>query len=399
MKSNPSAISGALLALLALLAPAAGRSQPVGAQLAHAEAKPAEKVNTLRLTLYVQGRLEHGDLTVGQNPVVMSSRTELYLRRISLGVSGTVLSRDLRYGATLSADQSPQNSVVPSYSNEDGLMLSDAYLQYFYQGPHYVRIAKGKYPLSRIYLTSSSRQLFAERPYYTVAWADVLRAYAGNNLSVGGKLADSTLGYALAVSQPWHNGDDLYKDASARVTRTRPFYNARIDWSPSDWKERDHTDARLGKGRDMNFGAYVAWQDLDYLGATHGSESRRLYGVNYSMHLDNLALQAEINGTRVASGVPGKSVATAGWFVQGGYFLPGMMLEPVLRYEVFDSNTSRPAASVRALTLGVNRYFDGNNFKVGVNYERSRFDDNFQLLRPAGRNSKSAIRATLQYIY
>ena len=122
--------------------------------------------------------------------------------------------------------------MLPSFSEEDGVSLNDAFLQYYYSDTHYIKVGKGKFPLSRLYLISSTKQLFAERPYYIYAWGNVLRTYSATNLAVGGKFFESTLSYDFSVSKVWRYGDELYLNDEVNAIKSTPFYATRVEWSP-----------------------------------------------------------------------------------------------------------------------------------------------------------------------
>lgn len=364
-----------------------------------AEFRNADGSSTMRFAAYMQARAEYGDLVVGADQTVQSSEFDIYFRKVAFGAYGNAFYKGLKYGITFSGDQTPQKSVIPTFSEEDGVALNDAFLQYFYNTTDYVKFGKGKFPLSRIYLISSTKQLFAERPYYVYAWENVLKSYAATNLSAGGKAFDSNLSYNISVSKAWRYGEELYKGEGSKVSRSSPFIAARVEWSPSQWKEKEFSDTPMGQGRHFSIGSYVARQGIDYsLTGFGGKELRLLYGANISSNIKNITLQAEINGTQVRSDIQGKDKSGRGWLVQGGYLIQPQMIEPVLRYEFFNENTNVPNSTAKTITLGVNKYINGNNLKFGLNLEHSNFGDNFNIQRPNGRSTKDVIRATLQFV-
>ena len=83
--------------------------------------------------------------------------------------------------------------------------------------------------------------------------------------------------------------------------------------------------------------------------------------------------------------VPKAAKEPEGWYVQAGYFIPGMNIEPVARYEIYDQNTNAAAGSddteEKNTTLGLNWYGKGHSYKIGVNWVHSEF----------GKNAKSDV--------
>ena len=366
-----------------------------------AEVRSSNGTNTMRVSAYLQARFEYGDLTFGPDHATKGSEFDLYFRKVALGVYGTALLPNLRYGFTLSADETAQKDIFPSYSEENGASLNGTYLQYFYTDSHFIKIGKDKLPLSRVYLTSSTQQLFAERPYYTYAWRDVLRTYAQTNLSAGGKLLDSTLRYEFSVSKAFRYGDALYRDTDILVNRASPFTVARLEWSPPGWIESSRSDAHLGNGRHLAVGAYTARQGhVDFRSpGLAGSETRRLYGYDVSFHWNALTAQAEANSFDIDSTLPGATRRAGGWYVQTSYLLKQFMAEPALRYESFTMDKARPDTSVKVLTVGLNQYIKGHSLKWSINWERTLFDRNVDLLRPQDAFRKDALRTTLQFVF
>jgi hypothetical protein len=362
--------------------------------------KSEDGVNSLRIALSLQGRIEYGDLAFGSIPTVKQSEYEIYFRRIGFGLYGTAFTPNLKYGLTLTADESSQKSIFPAYRDE-GVSLGGTYLQYFYTPNHFIKFGKDKLPLSRVYLTSSTAQLFAERPYYTYAWGDVLPAYAITNLSVGGKLFGSTVRYEASTAKGWRNGDVFHVDSNLQVEKASPLYSARLDVSPPGWEDSTRSDVHMGQGKHFGVGVYGALQNnIDFFNANaSGTEKRTLYGADMSFHLNNWTAQGEYNFMRTRSTVSRYTREAGGKFGQLGYFFTSSMLEPVIRYEVFNSNRALNDASIKRATLGINHYVYGNNLKWSLNWEKSWFGDEIVFLKPEGKSQSNAVRGTLQFLF
>lgn len=149
---------------------------------------------TMDTSIYLQARAEFGDLIFSEYQVVESEEIDLYFRRATIGFYGQALVKNLRYGITVSGDETPQDKVTPYFSEEDDGTFT-AYIDYGINDKLSIRFGKGKLPYSRVYLVSSTRQLFSERPYYIFSWENVLQRYAQTNLSLRGVLLSPWIDY------------------------------------------------------------------------------------------------------------------------------------------------------------------------------------------------------------
>lgn len=384
------------MAVLVLWATDASRATASSLEQEEAFAQFASKDGafTLRTALYLQARAEYGDLYRGDAPIIEQDAFDAYFRKAAIGFYGHAYTDAFTYGLTLSADETPQSRVYPSYDDTQGVSLNGTYLAYRFSPTLAVRFGKEKLPYSRLYLMSSTRQAFSERPYYMYTWEQVLSEYAQTHLSVIGSWR--SFDYWASIAQGWRAGDVLSTTRS--VTDAPPQMTMRLQWSPAHWKENRMSDAFLGQGRHFSIGTYAAIQnDIEYRGRAglRGSEDRSLFGADVSYHLNNVSLAAEWNSWQIADS---SEITQAGWLVQGGYFFPSYNLEPVVRYEHFDTDVDRNETSVMKTTFGVNYYLRGHKLKWMLNYEHTRFDDAATFLRPDGNDSSQAIRATLQFL-
>ncbi|KHD08305.1 hypothetical protein PN36_27335 [Candidatus Thiomargarita nelsonii] len=354
---------------------------------------------TMDTSIYLQVRAEFGDLIFSEDQVVESSEIDLYFRRATIGFYGRALVKNIRYGITLSGDETPQNKVTPSFSEEDGATFN-AYLEYAIYDDLSIRFGKGKLPYSRVYLVSSTRQLFSERPYYIFSWDDVLPRYAQTNLSLRGALSP-WIDYHVSIAKAWRNGDSLYEDDS-RVVNSSPQFTGRLDWSPAGWKEKKQSDAHLGQGQHLTFGVYgVLQNEINYTEtfSNRQSEKRFIYGADVSFHKQALSVQFEVNSWEVKSTILEDNRRTLGYVVQSGYYFSNSKLEPAIRYEKFDNDVDGTDSEVKKITLGLNKYYKKHNLKLMFNYEHTSFGRHVELLRPENKLSSDAFRVTAQFIF
>ena len=361
-----------------------------------AEFKSIDNNFTMRTSVYLQARMEYGDLIHGENAKITGSDFDVYFRKASIGFYGNAFFPKLKYGLTLSGDETPQDKVYPSYSEENGVALNGTYIAYQFSDWFTLRFGKEKLPYSRIYLVSSTRQAFSERPYYMFSWAEVLRTYAHTHVSVHGK--GQNLSYSFSTGKAWREGDSLYDNAS--VTKSGPQFTLRAAWSPTGWQEEKISDSHLGQGRHFSLGVYGASQEaLKYeFNDQEFNEHRYMYGIDSSFHIDNLNIQAEVNGWKVDTSEQARAKEALGWIFQTGYYIPILKAEPAIRYEEFDLNRDLNDADVRRLTLGVNTYFHNHNLKLASNIEYSKFGTHALLLKPDDDDKSFAVRITLQFI-
>ncbi|MCY4046157.1 MAG: porin [Cellvibrionales bacterium] len=349
----------------------------------------------LRTVVYLQPRIEYGDLIQGASATVVSNDVELYFRRASIGFYGSALSSKLKFGVTLSGDQTPEDEIYPGYS-ENALVSYDTYVSYKLIDSLNIRFGKEKLPYSRSYLVSSSRQIFSERPYYAMTWGDVLHSYTSTHLS----LHDNRfpIRYSLSVAKPWRSGEKIYENVT--LTGASPQYSARVTWSPVGWEQEKLSDTHMGQGRHLSFGLYAAYVDaLEYENAgVEISEERLIYGLDLSFHLNSFQFTAEVNGWQIDAPDSTRHRETLGWVAQTAYFFPEVKLEPTLRIEQFDSNKDANHSDVEKYTMGLNKYLNENNLKLNLDIEYTDFDNHVVFLKPQDKNNSLAIRLTGQLI-
>ena len=355
---------------------------------------------SMRISSYIQARVEYGDLAQGPAQSVRTADADLYFRRARIGFSGSALLPGLSYGFSFAGDESAQAEIYSSYDGEGGVTLSDAYVRYAVSDALVLKFGKDKLPYSRIYLTSSAEQLFSERPYYTYALRSYFHTYTHSHASVSGKVLDGTLGYSVALGRAWRYGDRLNGASGPVVIAAAPELAARLEWSPPGWVEARRSDAHIGQGRHLAFGVFGAMQNgLQYeTAAGLVTEQRPFYGTDVSYHDGPLTLQGEYNGWRTGSAAGGGTEGAQGVYVQGAYLCAGLMLEPALRIEWFKQQAQDSSGAATVMTLGLNRYVKGQDLKFTLDWEHSRFIGDLMLLRPLDRDTRNVLRLTAQFV-
>lgn len=322
----------------------------------------------LNIRIRLQPRFDFGDIV--DDGTSYKSQGDLYLRRARVELGGHLLTKTIQYYLVLTADKWDK----AGNANEVG--IQNAYARWIADDALIFTLGKDKLPYSRASLVSSSRQLLVDKPVSTEAAKKVFGetdAYYQPKFSIGGSLAEGVFGYEVAVADGWQNGELVFNhsvDANDRsVLTASPLLVARVELSPPGWVEGKKSDAHLGKGQHLTFGANIANQSgIEYEEAAF-EEDRTLWGFDISGHYKGFTAQFEYNQWEIDSNDP--VVATKkpkGWYAQAGYFIDGINLEPAVRYEVYDQDSEAANKEERVTTLGVNWYGKGHSFKVGANW-------------------------------
>ena len=235
---------------------------------------------------------------------------------------------------------------------------------------------KEKLPYSRVSLTSSSKQLSIERPVSTEAAKKLFgktEAYYQPKIAAKGKFLEGVIGYEAAFADGWQNGESI--QTGLTVFKASPFYVARVELSPPGWTEPKKSDANLGKGKHLVLGLdYAAQTGIEYKENNY-KEDRALAGIDLSGHYEGLTFQLEYNAWNVKFTDPSKKEQTPnGWYAQAGYFIDGPMIEPVIRYEVYDQDSNSSNKKETDTTIGVNWYLKGHSLKWGLNWVHSEYE-------------------------
>lgn len=324
---------------------------------------------TLRVRL--QPRLDFGDLIENSAGTSYDRESDLYFRRVRLYVKGHLIE-NLQYNLTLDADKWDKTG------NANSVDLYYAYLRYHYSDNLNVEIGKHKLPYSRISLTSSSKQLLIERPSSTEAAKKLFGDYHQMMIMADGKISkfkEGELKYYVAFGDGIVTGDTVAPGRTAQSAG--PLLIGRVEFSPKGYIEKTRSDAHLGKGKHLTVAFNYAFQNSIDFDENSYSQDRRLFGLDLSFHYEELTLQAEYNSMKEDSNEPGiPDVEPKGWYAQAGYFIAGLDIEPVVRYEIFDQDSKINASKEEITTVGLNWYPKGHTLKLGANWTHSEFETN-----------------------
>lgn len=323
----------------------------------------------LNVRVRLQPRLDIGDVMKDTASGQYISENDLYVRRIRLELGGQLV-KNLKYNLTLQADKDDQRSSSNGRNGNSTFGIQYAYLDYKFADAASLLFGQAKLPISRISLTSSSKQLLVERPASSEDGKKVFGDYEQAELMLHGKIADGIFNYMLAVA----DGADT-DQAGDTLTNPEgdPAYIGRLEFSLPGWAEKSKSDAHLGNGRHMTFGLHAGTQKgLKAFGSTIETD-RKLQGADFSMHIGGFTAQAEYNQWTIGETAL-TDIEPQGWYAQVGYLIPGINIEPVARYEIYDRNSNAATDREDKLTtLGFNWYFKGHSMKLGMNWVHTEF--------------------------
>jgi len=321
---------------------------------------------SLTMRFRLQPRLEFGDLTKSRDQRLYESESDLFIRRARLEFSGYLIN-NLKYAVHLYGDK------WGKAGHDDEIKLLYSYLDYMFSDKFAMRGGKAKLPYSRVSLASSSKQLLIERPVSTEAAKKVFDDFYQPNLLLHGEFLEGILAYNLAYGDGWEEGETLR--VGNTIHKAGPLFVGRIELSPPGWIEKKKSDAHLGKGRHLTLGLHYAIQDsIEYQENTFG-EDRDLSGFDLSGHWQGITAQFEYNQWKEEFTQPAKnSTEPKGWYLQLGYFIRGINLEPAARYEEYDQDSNANEKKEKVWTVGVNWYAKGHSLKISASWAHTKLD-------------------------
>ena len=350
---------------------------------------------SMKITGYIQTRLEYGDLYSINSNQSNSDSFDAYFRRARIGLNGNVFYPNLTYGLTFAGDDSIQNEIFSAYDSKSTVMLSDIFLNYKLNDNLNIKFGKDKLPFSRIYLVSSSNQLFSERPYYTYLWSDYINGYTYPNISLNGNILNNQINYNFALGQSWRNGDK-YGNSDYNIEKADPQATLRIEWSPINSNKNKRSDSNMGIGEHLTLGVYSSFQNnielVNLNSSTTNKSSSKLYGLDFSYHKNNFFISSEFNYMKKS--LSEFSNDAKGFYIQSGYFISNYKIEPAIRYELLKSD-----GKLDVLTIGINKYIKNQNLKISLDGEFTKYSGNLMLLKPINDNNRKVIRLTGQFMF
>ncbi len=327
----------------------------------------------ISIRVRMQPRLDMGDLVTNDAvaPTSYESEIDSYLRRLRLEIGGNMV-KELKYSLVFQADRNGKFASSGSPTNEVKIQIAN--IDYKFDDLLGVRFGKAKLPYSRVSLTSSSKQLIVDQPVSTEAAKKLFDDFYQSHIMFYGKASEGLLAYNFAIGDGWEPNSTIHTGTA--VHKSSPLYIARFEVSPPGWVEADKSDAHLGKGKHITVGAnYATQKGIEYK-TTAYEEDRTLTGLDVSGHWEGFTGQFEYNTWKEESTDPAKGKKEPqGWYLQAGYLIPGINVEPVARYEVYDQDSNKDNKQEKTTTVGVNWYLKGHSMKIGLNRVSTKYDN------------------------
>ena len=348
-------------------------------------AVPLSAGTPLSIKVRLQSRLDAGPITRNSDRTAYDTDQDAYLRRARLELVGRPNDR-LHYIFAFSADRWDQQGRTPE------VILGYALLNYQFSTALGLQFGIAKLPYSRGALVSSSRLLLVERAPVADLGARLFKYFAPH-LIFHGRLGQGAFAYQLALTDGWQAGDSDRAFSGQTTTGGNLGTVLRLELSPPGWIEKRKSASHLGAGRHLSLGLNGAWQD-DIELETIGAERRLLLGADLSFHHRGLSLATEyIYMQRDGS----TRIETGGWYVEGGYFLNGLNIEPAVRYGLIDRDANGTDDKARVFTGGVNWYVEGHALKIQANIAHHSFDRNAREVRDEGGKTVLQIQNQLYF--
>jgi hypothetical protein len=323
--------------------------------------EPSGADDSIKFKVRIQPRSDFGDFAASDG-TDYRSQLDLYLRRSRLEVSGRPTD-GVSYILAVSSDRWGQRGSAV------GGEVTYAFVNYRLSVATNVQAGLAKLPFVRSATVSSSRLLLIERTKTASAASSALGPYITPNLALSGRFRDGAVGYNLAVTDGFQQGDSDSFTRAAVAESDNPGFVGRIEISPGGWVEGRPSASHLGVGRHLTVGVNGAFQRGIDFGTV--AEDRTVIGGDLSFHQGGLSFQSEYLRVDRDGSVDS---APEGWYVQLGYYLGSRQLEPAVRFERYDADLPGGKATTTTYTGGLNWYRHGHDLKHMANVVHSSFD-------------------------
>ncbi len=302
----------------------------------------------------VQFQGEFGD--AGDARYSPDNNDRLLLRRVRLGVSGEFLE-DFDF------------KVEAEYAGAS-IALTDGFINWHRHEAANLKFGQFKTPFGYEFLASDSKLASIERSFGT----DALTLNRQVGVQASGEFLKHRLNYATGL----FNGNG----ANSKTNDNDNFtYVGRIAGTPWEGRLFD-TPAKWTVGanaftsRDKSVG--LRYLNLDSTPLTPAADNifagdRLGWGMDSQLRVGGLDVWTEYLRVNLQpdSALPSADFDADTWYLQVGYFVIPKVLQPVLKYETFDPNTSTKGDETDTWTLGLNYYLKGDDIKLMFNYTLS----------------------------
>ncbi|MFA6961989.1 MAG: porin [Opitutaceae bacterium] len=313
---------------------------------------PAGKEPKLKINGLVQFQGEFGD--TGDSRYTTDNNDRFLLRRVRLGVSGEFLEE---------VDFKVEGEYVGT-----SVTLTDGFVNWSHFDEANLKFGQFKTPFGYEFLAADPKLYTIERSL----GSDVLTLNRQIGAQASGQFLDKRLTYAAGLfngngANIKTNDNDSFLYAG-RVAGTP--WQGKLFNQPATWTVGANAYASTDKSVSMNKELLI-----DSTPATPAADNifcgnRVGWGVDTQLKLGGLDLWTEY--IRVTfnpdSAKPAAEFDADTWYVQAGYFVIPNKLQPVLKFETFDPNTSVSGDETDTWTLGLNYFLKGDDLKAMIGY-------------------------------
>lgn len=291
------------------------------------EAKSEEP--TIKIFGFIQGQYDYNFFSPDDNT--------FKFKRARIGVTGAV-AKDFTYYVVL--------ETAPLLSTNRSVYLLDAFITYHYSDWAKLSVGQFKQPFGLEVNTACNNLTTIER---SMVSDQLVAPQRDLGLMLLGGSKESKLKYSIALL----NGNGI----SEKDNNTKKDFSSRISYKPFDF---------LTVGGSYRYGFPIT-----------NDKDRTTYGADAEFKYKNLKVVGEYiydegSFNAAASAGCGAAPATLGPKRQGAYvtasYLTKWNIEPVYKYEFFDSCLDFSQNMTQAVTFGANYYFNKAT-RIQVNYQ------------------------------
>ena len=336
----------------------------------------------------IQPRADVGDFTSAASSGC-ESQLDLYIRRARLELLGRPTD-GLFYILGLSGDRAGQRGSANSTE------LAYAFVNYRLAPALQLRAGLVKLPLSRGGWVSSARLLLIERTQTVSMAAAAFGRYITPHLALHGRSRGGTIGYSVAVTDGLQPGDSDRRFSGATVSASdNPGLVLRFEVSPGGWGEEGReSGSHLGVGRHLTIGLNGAVQNGIQFDVE--TEDRAVVGGDLSFHQGGLTFRSEYLRVR-RERRDGLDLSPAGWYVQIGFYINELRLEPAARLERYDADLPGGDDVTATYTGGINWYRSGHDLKLMANVAHTRFQRSVRQIDSASARTALQLQSQMYF--
>ncbi|HEY9247527.1 MAG TPA: porin [Rariglobus sp.] len=313
---------------------------------------PDGKEPKLRINGLVQFQGEFGD--TGDSRYSTDNNDRFLLRRVRLGVSGQFLEE---------VDFKVEGEYVGT-----SVTLTDGFVNWNHFDEANLKFGQFKTPFGYEFLAADPKLYTIERSL----GSDVLTLNRQIGAQASGQFLDKRLTYAAGLfngngANIKTNDNDSFLYAG-RVAGTP--WQGKLFNQPATWTVGANAYASTDKSVSMNKELLIDSTPASAAADNIFAGKRVGWGVDTQLKLGGFDLWTEyIRVTfKPDSAKPAAEFDADTWYVQAGYFVIPKKLQPILKFETFDPNTSVSGDETDTWTLGLNYFLKGDDLKAMIGY-------------------------------